>query len=236
MTGVLLLALLPVAGNAAGALMAEFVVPRSDRWLNRALHAAVGVVVGVIAVEIFPQALAVLQPWVVAAAFAGGGLAYLGLETVVERLAGRRSRMWMIYAAVAVDLLGDGLLIGAGTAVSAGLGTLLAVGQVAADVPEGFATIFTMKANDVPRKRRLALAALLVVPAVGGAALSYVLLRGQSAELQSGVLVATAALFAVAVFEDLITEAHEVAEDTRLSTVFFIAGVAAFTLTSAGIG
>lgn len=43
MASVLLLALLPVAGNLAGGLLAE-TVPLTDRWLNRALHAAAGVV------------------------------------------------------------------------------------------------------------------------------------------------------------------------------------------------
>jgi ZIP family zinc transporter len=35
--------------------------------------------------------------------------------------------MWMIYLAVATHLIGDGLLIGAGTSVSAGLGIILAL-------------------------------------------------------------------------------------------------------------
>ena len=41
MIDVLLLALLPAAGNITGGLVAE-VTPPSDRWRNRALHAAAG--------------------------------------------------------------------------------------------------------------------------------------------------------------------------------------------------
>jgi ZIP family zinc transporter len=233
-TAVLLLALLPVTGNAVGAATAEL-VPRSGRWLNRGMHAAVGVVVGVIAIEIFPAALTELPPGVLAAAFAVGGIGYLGFEAVVEQLAGRRSRAWMIYVAVAFDLLGDGLMIGAGTASSAALGASLAVGQVLADVPEGFATVSALRASGVPRRRRVAVTAALVVPAVAGAAVAYLTLRGRTPAVQHVVLVATAGLFAVAIFEDLMTEAHEAAEDTRLSTLFFLGGVAAFALSSGAV-
>jgi hypothetical protein len=51
------------------------VAPASDRWLNRALHAAAGVVIAVVAVEIFPEAVDVLSPWTVGVAFTIGGLA-----------------------------------------------------------------------------------------------------------------------------------------------------------------
>ena len=87
------------------------------------------------------------------------------------------------------------------TAVASGLGLVLAVGQVLADVPEGAASNFTFRANDVERRRRLLLSASFVIPAVVGAVLSYTLLRDQSAAVQLGALVATAGLFSVAAFE-----------------------------------
>lgn len=39
-------------------------------------------------------------------------------------------------------------MIGAGTTIRAGLGLLLAVAQVPADVPEGFATIANFRAKE----------------------------------------------------------------------------------------
>ena len=235
MGNVLLLSLLPVAGNLTGGLLAEYAT-LTDRWLNRALHAAAGVVVAVVAIEIMPRALPVVPGWQIAAAFTAGGLAYLALEYLLERRTGDRTRMWMIYLAVATDLLGDGLMIGAGGALSAGLGLTLAVGQVMADIPEGFAAIFNFRANDVPRRRRLLLSALYVLPALLGAAVAYLTLRGRPETVQLTVLAGTAGLFTVAVFEDMIHEAHEAAEDTRLSTLAMILGFAAFTLVSAGLG
>lgn len=235
MGAILLLSLLPVAGNLAGGLLAEY-VPLTNRWLNRALHAAAGVVVAVVAIEIMPRALPVVPGWAIAAAFTGGGLVYLAIEHLIERWAGGRSRMWMIHLAVATDLLGDGLMIGSGGAVSAGIGLSLAVGQVMADIPEGFATIFNLRANDVSRRTRLLLSALFAVPALLGAAVAYLALRTQPEALQLTVLTATAGLFTVAVFEDMIHEAHAAAADTRLSTIAMILGFAVFALISSGLG
>ena len=235
MLRVMLLALLPFAGNFAGAMVAETLSP-SAAWRNRALHAAVGIVFAVVAVEIMPEALGALSGWQIALAFLAGGSLYLLAQALIERRSGGDGRMWMIYLAVATDLFGDGLLIGSGTAVAASLGLTLAVGQVLADVPEGAATTITFQANGVPRGKRLLLAVSLVLPVLVGAALSYLTLRDQSEALQMAALVATSGLFAVAVFEDLITEAHEAAEDTRTSTAFLLVGFAAFTLVSAGLG
>ena len=233
---VLAFALLPAAGNFAGGLIAEFVRP-SQRWLNRALHAAAGVVIGVVAIEIFPEALDVLSGWAIGVAFVVGGLAYIGLDTLVDRVSSTgRSRMWMIYLAVATDLFGDGLLIGAGTSVSAGLGIALALGQTLADGPEGFAAIFTFRANDVPRRRRLLLSASFFIPVLLGALLYFLVLRGRPETWQYAALVATAGLFVTAAMEDMMQEAHEASSDVQGSTLALITGVTVFTFVSAGLG
>ncbi|MDE0803317.1 MAG: hypothetical protein OSA99_08335 [Acidimicrobiales bacterium] len=235
MLQVMALAMLPVAGNFAGAVLAEM-APGSDRWRNRALHAAVGVVFAVVAVEIMPEALAVLEGWEIAGAFLLGGTAYLGVQWFTERRTTGTNRMWMIYLAVATDLFGDGLLIGAGTSVTASLGLVLAVGQVLADIPEGAASVLTFRANDIGRRNRLLLSASFAIPALIGAAMSYLTLRNQSDAAQTAALVATAGLFSVAAFEDIIVEAHEASDDTRASTVALLVGFALFVLVSAGLG
>jgi hypothetical protein len=54
---VMALACMPALGNFAGGLAAEF-VPTGPRALNRALRAAAGVLLAIVAVEIMPEALA----------------------------------------------------------------------------------------------------------------------------------------------------------------------------------
>ena len=226
----LLFALLPAAGNFAGGLIAE-VLPASSAWRNWTLHAAVGVVLAVVSVEIIPEALTTLAGWQIAVAFVAGGLFYLAIDAIVASGASaNRSKMWMIYIAVAADLLGDGLMIGTSSTLTADLALVLAIGQVLADVPEGAASILTFRANDINRRRRLLLSASFAIPTLAGAALSYALLRDRPESWQLMGLVGTAGLFSVAVIEDMISDAHEAEPDNRRSTVALLAGFAAFVL------
>ena len=63
-------------------------------------------------------------------------------------------------------------MIGTGALVDPSLGLLLAIGQVPADVPEGFAAIATMRRAGIPRRTRLLMAAGFAIPVLGGAALA----------------------------------------------------------------
>ncbi|HEV2108422.1 MAG TPA: hypothetical protein VGR16_09190, partial [Thermomicrobiales bacterium] len=102
----------------------------------------------VVGIELMPQALAAARPWAILLAFvAGSGFAILvdrALGLVTARTsggvgaAGEGSGPWAIYFGVAVDLFSDGVIIGTGSTIVFGLGLLLALGQVPADIPEGF--------------------------------------------------------------------------------------------------
>lgn len=236
---VLMLAALPAAGNFAGGLLAEF-TSTPKRWLNRALHGAAGIIIGVIAVEIMPEALHRLTPWMIALAFFLGGATYVVIEWGVESLQSRSGRgggtaMWMIYVAVTVDLFTDGILIGTGSVVSFTLALVLASAQVLADVPEGYATIANMKGSHFGRSKRLLLSAFFAVPVLSAAVIAYYLLREQSEVWQFSVLVFAGGLLTVAMVEDMLSEAHESDEDTHWSVLTFAAGFALFVLVSAGL-
>lgn len=202
---VLGLALLPALGNFSGGLLAEFVATKKSR-VNQSLHAAAGIIIAVVAVELMPEALAKISAWYVAAAFGLGGLAYVAINSVVDKFqsvsenntASRKGGMWMIYIAVSVDLFSDGLMIGSGLAVSPMLALTLAAGQALADIPEGFAAIANMKAKGIPRSRRIFLSASFAVPVLVAAALAYFLLRGQSQIWQMSTLSFTAGLLTLA--------------------------------------
>ncbi len=234
-------ALLPAFGNFAGGTVAEFRQP-SKRNLNRALHAAAGIVLAIVAVELLPRALQNTSGWWVGAMFGIGGSAYLGVRRLVERLQvsgsgdADRTRMWMIYVAVAVDLFSDGLMIGAGASVGTGLALILAVGQLLADVPEGFAVVANMRDKEVPRIRRVLLSASFAVPVLGSAVGAYYLLRNQSEVIQMGALIFVAGLLTVAAVEDMIGEAHESTDDVQSSVLAMIGGFVLFTFVSAGLG
>lgn len=247
---VLLLALFPAAGNFAGGLLAE-AVRTSRRALSIALHLAAGIVFGVIAVELAPRTLEGVEPWMAVAGFVAGGATFIGLDMAIERLKSARGRRggqgdaaaegrsggaWTIYAAVAVDLFGDGLLIGAGSSLSFELAFLLALGQVTADIPEGFAAIATFRDSGVPRSRRILLSASFVVPVLAGALISYFLLRDRPETLQLAALAFIAGMLLVAAAEEIMTEAHEVYPPSRLSSLALICGFGLFAAVAGYFG
>ncbi|WP_256663732.1 ZIP family metal transporter [Pseudomonas sp. gcc21] len=211
--------------------------------MNKALHAASGIVLAVVSVELMPEVLATLSGWAVGVAFGLGGIAYIAIETAVDgvqRSQGRTSTanrgMWMIYIAVAIDLFSDGLLIGTGSAVAFSMAVVLALGQVLADVPEGYATIANMKEKGVPRARRMVLSTFFFIPVISAAMLAYYVLRDQSEAFKMMGLAFTAGLLTVAAVEDMLSEAHETTSDSRGSVLAFMGGFVLFTFVSAGLG
>jgi len=237
---VIALALLPALGNFIGGLLAEWIRP-SRRVINYALHGAAGIIIAVIAIEVMPSALINAPAWLLALAYLfGGGFSLLigaGIEHWQKRQKdGAGSGAWMVYVAVAGDLIGDGLLIGAGSVVSSQLALFLALGQVIADVPEGFSTLANFRNRGVGRGTRLWLSASFVIPVVAAAIFSYVILRWQSEVIQVAALVFVAGLYSLAAVEDMLREAHESEEDTHWSAASFLAGFALFLLVSGELG
>ena len=142
----------------------------------------------------------------------------------------------MVYVAVVSDLLGDGLLIGAGSAVSSRIAMVLAIEQVLADIPEGFAVIANFRQKGVNRTRRLLLSASFVIPVVGAAIIAFFALRGQPEILKMTALLFVTGLFLLAAVEDMLNEAHDSAEDSRWSAISFLAGFALFVVVSGSVG
>lgn len=118
-------------------------------------------------------------------------------------------------------------MIGTGSTISPALGLLLALGQVPADIPEGFATVATFKAQGMSRRRRLLLAASFAIPILLGATLSYVVLRGQAEIYRLGLLAFTAGILLTVAVEEIVVEAHR-EEDSRLASLFLVGGFALF--------
>jgi ZIP family zinc transporter len=137
--------------------------------------------------------------------------------------------------AIAADLVGDGLLIGAATAVTSQLGLALALGQVLADIPEGFAVAANFRDRGLGRAKRLLISVSFVVPVVGASVLAYLVLRGQGQTIKMAALVFVAGLYTLAAVEDMMAEAHESAEDSRWSAISFLVGFSLFLVVSYGI-
>ncbi len=229
---VLGLAALPAMANFVGGALAE-VFPVSGRALSLALHLAAGVVLAVVGLELMPETLEASAPWVPLLAFVAGGAAFISLDALIGYVQGRlgssdeQSSAFAIFAGVSLDLFSDGVMIGTGSVLNPALGLLLALGQMPADVPEGFAAVATLRNAGVSRKRRLLMAAGFAIPILFGAALGFLGLRDAPELVALSVLALTGGALAAVVVEEMVTEAHE-GDTSRLGPIFLTAGFALF--------
>lgn len=237
---VLALAALPAAGNFLGGLAAEM-FDVSERTLSLALHLAAGIVLAVVGLELMPEALTADPPWVPIAAFVAGGATFIGLERAIGYVQTRTGASeaskgpLAIYSGVSIDLFSDGVMIGTGTVINPALGLLLALGQVPADVPEGFASVATLRRTDMARRTRVLMSLSFAIPIVVGATLGYFALRDAPDLVTLSVLAITGGALTSVVVEEMLTEAHE-GDTSRLGPIALTAGFAIFALISVYVG
>jgi zinc transporter, ZIP family len=233
-------AAMPAFGNFVGGVLAEM-FDASARTLSRALHAAAGIVLAVVAVELLPEAFEAASPLGIILAFVAGGCFFVLLDRVIgivkNRFGGEGGAgPWVIFFGVAIDLFSDGVMIGAGSTLSFGLGLLLALGQVPADIPEGFATIATFKGRGVPRTTRLLLAASFALPIFLGTTIGYWAVRDAPEIYRLALLAFVAGMLIMVAVEEMLTEAHAGQEDSPIASLAFVGGFALFAVLSTYLG
>lgn len=87
----------------------------------------------------------------------------------------------------------------------------------------------------MPRAKRVALSASFILFCTGTALLTFFLLRGAGEPVKMAALMFVAGLLLLAAVEDMLEEAHESREDTRLSVLSFLGGFVLFTFVSVGL-
>jgi ZIP family zinc transporter len=188
-----------------------------------------------------PEALAADPPWAPIVAFFSGGAVFIALDRLVgivrKRMGGteEQSGALAIFGGVSMDLFSDGVMIGTGTVLNPSLGLLLALGQMPADVPEGFAAVASLRSAGIARKQRVAMVAAFLIPVFSGAALGYLALRNAPEVLTLSVLAMTGGALTAVVVEEMVEQAHE-GDTSQLGPLFLTAGFALFAAISVYLG
>lgn len=232
---IILFSLVPALGTFAGGIAAEF-FKINRKNLSLALHAATGIILAVISIELIPRALNASTPWIVILAFILGGLFFITIDKLLNivqiRFSGSSSTAaWAIFLGVAVDSLTDGLMIGTSSLIALPLGFLVALGLVSADLPEGFATIAAFKEKGIKRNIRILLNIAASIPVLIGAITGYLLVKGQPAIVEYAILAFTAGVLLTVTAEEIIPESHKNGE-ARLAALVLIGGFALFAFIS----
>lgn len=231
----LVFALLPAIGIIIGSLLAEGI--RTPKWLiGASLHATAGIAIALVSIDVMPRLLITSPIWLITIAFlAGAGISVL-IASVWGSFRHRPGRgavgAWMVYMAVATDLTSDGLMVGTGTAVETQLGFLFAATQSIANIPGGFAATSNFRDDGMPRSRRLALSASMLVPALLSAGLGYLVLRGASPAVHGAALAVFIGILLLATVEDVIPQGDEPEPPRWISTAAFAGGFAGLALLS----
>jgi ZIP family zinc transporter len=233
---VLALALLPALGNLTGSAIAE--LARTPSWIvGAALHAAAGIALALVSIELLPRALEVNATWLFVVLLGTGALlSYLLAQAAIwlsRAIEGGSDGAWMVYTSTAADLLSDGLMTGASAAVSTELGLLIAFSQLVGNLPGGFATISNFRSQGVSRHVRLISAASFVVPVLAGVTIGFMVLRGASAAMQGAALSVIVGILLVTTIEDLVPQADQPGTSRRISTASFVGGFGFFALLAA---
>ncbi len=228
---VLPFALLPFVATGIGGAIAAFRSP-GPTLRSMIQHFAAGVVFSVAAVELLPDVVREHTPVEVGLSFAAGVALMLGLRAAAERAETRGGSetgvSWGLLAALGVDILIDGLLLGIGFAVGSREGILLAVALTLEGLSLGLASAATLRGSWGRRGAIGATVALGLLFVVGGVA-GATALSGLSRHALDLVLAFGLAALLYLATEELLVEAHETPE-TPLTTAMFFIGFLIFLL------
>lgn len=184
-----------------------------------------GVIFAAVAVELLPQ-LSAQRPSVVAAGFAAGTAAMLGVKLATERVESRGSGAGEgslgLVVVLGTDTFIDGALLGVAFATGAQKGFVLALALTLEALFLNMSATAAADAAGASRSRVLSVAAALALLLALSAAAGVVIFSA----LPSGpfhVLVAFGvASLLYSVVEELVVEAHEEGEPPLVTAMFFL--------------
>lgn len=227
--------LAPIGATIAGGTLAAYRPPR-PRVTSAIQHTAAGVVFAAVALEIIPH-VSSHSTVATVAGFAVGIAAMLGLGELTRHLEAREAAFGStgadvndivlranagLLVATGLDVLIDGLVLGAGFAAGPRQGILLAVALTLELLFLGLSTAAALASAGAARWQVVASTSLLTLPLLLGAVAGAAVLGGVSATVLAGVLAFGAVALMYLVTEQLLVEAHEVEETPWATALFFV--------------
>lgn len=221
---VLIVTMVPLVSVVVGAILATSI--RLGEVTTSAIqHLAAGLVIAAVSIELVPDMIKGSHFAPVIIGFSLGAAVMFTLEWILEKLEKGKGegsdQTNSLLAAVGLDLIVDGFLIGVGFTADIKTGILLSVALTLEILFLGLSCATALQASGASRKRTIltisALGTLIVISAV----LGTWLMTG----LSGGWLVAVASFGAAAllylVAEELLVRAHSVRDTKRASAMFF---------------
>ncbi|GEM71461.1 MULTISPECIES: ZIP family metal transporter [Sphingomonas] len=223
-TQLLALMLIPsVAVIAAGIIGALASLPTV--WRSAVQHFAAGIVFAAIATEIVPGVMHAGIPGAALAGFAAGVAAMFAMRSLAARLErGSEGKAFPLgfVAAVSIDCVIDGIVIGTGFAAGAREGVLIVAALALEMFFLGLTAADTIRATGARITRVVAVCVGLALVLGASALIGYSLLVGAPAAIVTTLLAFGCAALLYLVTEELLVRAHEHGETTLVTSLFFL--------------
>jgi ZIP family zinc transporter len=226
---VLSYALIPAAAIIVGGVFA-LIRPPGAKTRSAVQHLAAGIVFAAVAVELLPEILHDHSPLATVLGMVLGVSTMFGIKRLTESKEkngihegnGKSDSPNSLLAALGVDVLVDGMLIGVGFAAGAKQGLLLTVALAGEVLFLGVSAAVALTKTGVSRVRVLGTVAGLATALLLGAGIGGGLLAGLKGFTLDVILTFGAAALLYLVTEELLLEAHEEPDSPALSAMFFV--------------
>ncbi|MGB0969470.1 MAG: ZIP family metal transporter [Mycobacterium sp.] len=220
----------PVLAAITGSVVAVLRKP-SAALVSGVQHLAAGVVVAAVAGEVLPDLRERGSLGLVVVGFAAAVAFFVFLqrfEADEPDAAGTLPVAFLVV--VGIDLLIDGLLVGAGAAVSTDTAVILTIALTVEVLFIGLALSLQLAHSGVSKIQVVMTTAGLSLLVAVGAVLGALVLDGAGNTVLVLVLAFAAAALLWLVVEELLVEAHQVVERPWMSVMFFVGFLAIFSL------
>jgi len=225
LTGIVNYALYPAVALAVGAgaalLCAPGVVLRSAIQ-----HFTAGVVFAALATELLPDLMHRRIPVATLIGFACGVIVMLCIKHLAEQFGQKGistgKNTYSLLLTLGIDILLDGILIGLGFAAGQKQGLLLTVALSLEVLFLGLSCAAALAAMGASRIRIAAVTLLFCGLLISGTSVGALMLNAASPAVLDAILAFGVAALLYLVTEELLVEAHEVAETALQTATFFI--------------
>lgn len=206
--------------------------PLSKLSRSAVQHFAAGVVFAAIATEIIPDVMHTGTPWLALTGFAAGVAVMFGMRWLAEWLeardAGNAAIPLGFLAAVSIDCIIDGVVIGTGFAIGARQGVLISAALALEMFFLGLATANTMRSDGSRVITVVAICTGLATVLGASALIGFTLLADASPAALATLLAFGSAALLYLVTEELLVRAHDLGETRLVTSLFFLGFITVF--------
>lgn len=226
-----LLALLPGLGIFLGTLLSEK-INTTEKTNSMALHWAAGMILSVVSVQIMPEVMKGNPIWPIILAVLLGGVTALMVDKMIKKKTQGKGK-WTVLFAVAVDMLSDGIAIGASSTISSNFAFMIVLGLFIGDFPEGLVNTSTLKEQETSRKFRISVSAGLSLLCILGAIGAYFITHDQSKNVKYTLIAFTAGMYIRAAVEDMVEKSHSKIGKSSSGQMAFLSGFVTYMVGNA---